>query len=224
MTAALPATATMVADTGERRAARPATRLRLQGIDALRGFVMLVMLLDHLRETWFLHVPVPDPVDARVILPALYLGRLAASLCAPVFVVLTGLSAYLFSTRHTLAETRAFLVKRGLVLMALDVFYLSELYWGVASPTIWLQVMWCIGVCMIVLAALIGLPRRVLLAVGLGIVCGHNLLDSIHLRAGDPLFPLWAMLHQRDVIALPFGLVAKTTYPVLPWIGIILLG
>ncbi|WP_295562963.1 heparan-alpha-glucosaminide N-acetyltransferase domain-containing protein [uncultured Sphingomonas sp.] len=224
MTAALPATATMVADTGERRAARPATRLRLQGIDALRGFVMLVMLLDHLRETWFLHVAVPDPVDARVILPALYLGRLAASLCAPVFVVLTGLSAYLFSTRHTLAETRAFLVKRGLVLMALDVFYLSELYWGVASPTIWLQVMWCIGVCMIVLAALIGLPRRVLLAVGLGIVCGHNLLDAIHLRAGDPLFPLWAMLHQRDVIALPFGLVAKTTYPVLPWIGVILLG
>ncbi|GEM72806.1 hypothetical protein SAQ01S_25720 [Sphingomonas aquatilis NBRC 16722] len=78
--------------------------------------------------------------------------------------------------------------------------------------------------CMIVLAALIGLPRRVLLAVGLGIVCGHNLLDPIHLRAGDPLFPLWAMLHQRDVIALPFGLVAKTTYPVLPWIGVILLG
>lgn len=221
MTAALPATATMMSTPVRTRAA---TRPRLQSIDALRGFVMVLMLLDHLRETWFLHVAVPDPVDARTILPALYLARLAASLCAPVFIVLTGLSAYLFSTRHTLAETRAFLVKRGLVLMALEVLYLSELYWGVANPTVWLQVIWCIGVCMIVLAALIGVPRRVLLAAGLAIVCGHNLLDPIRLQPGDPLFPLWAMLHQRDVIALPLGLVAKTTYPVLPWIGVILLG
>jgi uncharacterized membrane protein len=75
-----------------------------------------------------------------------------------------------------------------------------------------------------VLAALIGLPRPLLLAVGLGIVCGHNLLDSIQLQPGDPFFAPWTMLHQRDVIALPFGLVAKTTYPVLPWIGVILLG
>ncbi|MEN3214010.1 heparan-alpha-glucosaminide N-acetyltransferase domain-containing protein [Methylorubrum populi] len=197
---------------------------RIGSIDALRGLVMVLMLLDHLRETWFLHVPVADPVDARTALPALYLARLAVSLCAPIFVVLTGVAAYLFGTRHTLAETRAYLVKRGLVLMALEVFYLSELYWGVASPTLWLQVIWCIGVCMIVLAALIGLPRPVLVAVGLLIVCGHNLLDPIQLQPDQPLFPVWAMLHQRDAIALPFGLVAKTTYPVLPWIGVIVLG
>ncbi len=202
----------------------PAKVARIGSIDALRGLVMVLMLLDHLRETWFLHVPVADPVDARTALPALYLARLAVSLCAPIFVALTGVAAYLFSTRHTLAETRAYLVKRGLVLMALEVFYLSELYWGVASPTLWLQVIWCIGVCMIVLAALIGLPRPVLVAVGVLIVCGHNLLDPIQLQPDQPLFPLWAMLHQRDAIALPFGLVAKTTYPVLPWIGVIVLG
>ncbi|WP_345821627.1 heparan-alpha-glucosaminide N-acetyltransferase domain-containing protein [Methylobacterium fujisawaense] len=197
---------------------------RIASIDALRGLVMVLMLLDHLRETWFLHVPVADPMDARTALPALYLARLAVSLCAPIFIVLTGVAAYLFSTRHTLAETRTYLVKRGLVLMALEVFYLSELYWGVASPTLWLQVIWCIGVCMIVLAVLIGLPRSVLLAVGMLLVCWHNLLDSIQLRPDDPFFAVWAMLHQRDVIALPFGLVAKTTYPVLPWIGVIALG
>lgn len=197
---------------------------RIASIDALRGLVMVLMLLDHLRETWFLHVPVADPMDARTALPALYLARLAVSLCAPIFIVLTGVAAYLFGTRHTLAETRAYLVKRGLVLMALEVFYLSELYWGVASPTLWLQVIWCIGVCMIVLAAMIGLPRSFLIAVGMLLVCGHNLLDPIHLRPDDPFFAVWTMLHQRDVIALPFGLVAKTTYPVLPWIGVILLG
>jgi len=197
---------------------------RIASIDALRGLVMVLMLLDHLRETWFLHVPVADPIDARTSLPALYLARLAVSLCAPIFIVLTGVAAYMFSTRHTLAETRAYLVKRGLSLMALEVFYLSELYWGVASPTLWLQVIWCIGVCMIVLAALIGLPRSVLFAVGMLLVCGHNLIDPIQLRPDDPFFAVWAMLHQRDVIALPFGLVAKTTYPVLPWIGVIALG
>lgn len=197
---------------------------RIVSIDALRGLVMVLMLLDHLRETWFLHVLVADPIDARTALPALYLARLAVSLCAPIFIALTGVAAYLFGTRHTLAETRTYLVKRGLVLMAFEILYLSELYWGVASPTLWLQVIWCIGVCMIVLAALIGLPRFVLLAVGLVIVCGHNLLDPIQLRPDQPLFPVWAILHERDVIALPLGLAAKTTYPVLPWIGVIVLG
>lgn len=203
----------------------PARRgVRLQSIDALRGLVMVLMLLDHLRETWFLHVPVADPIDATTALPGMYWARLLVSLCAPIFVALTGVSAYLFSTRHTLAETRTYLVKRGLVLMALEVFFLSELYWGIAAPTFWLQVIWCIGVCMIVLAMVMGLPRRLLLAAGLLIVCGHNLLDGITLGPDDPFFVLWAMLHQRDVIALPFGFVAKTTYPVLPWIGVILLG
>ncbi|KHL52676.1 membrane protein, partial [Xanthomonas cannabis pv. cannabis] len=111
-------------------AARPGTG-RLQSIDALRGVVMALMLLDHLRETWFLHVPVADPIDAASALPGLYYARLAASLCAPVIVALTGVSAYLFGTKHTLAETRLFLIKRGLVLMALEVLFLSELYWGV---------------------------------------------------------------------------------------------
>jgi len=197
---------------------------RLKSIDALRGLVMVIMLLDHLRETWFLHVPVADPIDANTALPALYWARILASLCAPIFIALTGISAYLYSTKHTLAETRVYLVKRGLVLMALEVFFLSELYWGIAAPTFWLQVIWCIGVCMIVLAMLISLPRSVMLAGGLIIVCGHNLLDLITLEPGHPLFTLWAMLHQRDVIELPFGFVAKTTYPVLPWIGVIVLG
>ncbi|MCJ2045274.1 heparan-alpha-glucosaminide N-acetyltransferase domain-containing protein [Methylobacterium sp. J-078] len=208
----------------EASASAPAVSGRIASIDALRGLVMVLMLLDHLRETWFLHVPVADPVDARTTLPAVALARLAVSLCAPIFIALTGVAAYLFGTRHSLAETRAYLLKRGLVLMALEVLYLSELYWGVASPTLWLQVIWCIGVCIIVLAALIGLPRPVLFAVGLLIVCGHNLLDPIHLQPDQPFFPVWAMLHQRDVIALPFWLIAKTTYPVLPWIGVIVLG
>jgi uncharacterized membrane protein len=210
---------------GAKPADATAAQRRLQSIDALRGLVMVLMLLDHLRETWFLHVTVADPIDARTALPALFVARLAASLCAPVFVALTGIAGFLYGSRHTLAETRGYLIKRGLVLMALEVLFLSELYWGVAAvPTLWLQVIWCIGVCMIVLAGLIGLPLPVLLIGGIVIVGGHNLLDVVHLTPDHPLFAPWAMLHQRDVIALPLGLIAKTTYPVLPWIGVIALG
>jgi uncharacterized membrane protein len=202
----------------------PLVKTRLQNIDALRGFVMVIMLLDHLRETWFVYVPVADPVDARTVMPALFFARLAASLCAPIFVGLTGLGIYLYRQTHTLQETTSYLVKRGLLLMALDVFYLSELYWGITTPTVWLQVIWCIGVCMLALAALMRLPHKVLIALGLVIVFGHNLLDPIRLVPGQPLFPLWAGLHQRDAIVLPIGLTIKTTYPVLAWIGVILLG
>ena len=203
----------------------PVARTRLENIDALRGFVMVLMLLDHLRETWFIHVPVSDPVDARLILPAIGFARFAVSFCAPIFVALTGLGVYLFSINHTVQETTSYLLKRGALLMAIEVFFLSPLYWGVVpQPTFWLQVIWCIGLCMIALSVLMRLPRPALIAFGLVLVCFHNLLDPIRLAQGDTLFPLWAMLHQRDTFALPFGFVAKTTYPILPWLGVISLG
>ncbi len=210
---------------GDTQTARKSPGRRVASIDALRGLVMVLMLLDHLRETWIVLVPMPDPVDARTVLPALAIARFAASFCAPVFVALTGLAAYLFARSHTPGETAGFLVKRGLLLMAIDVVYLSPLYWGVVpQPTFWLQVIWCLGLCMILLAGLIRLPRSAHIALGLVLVCGHNLLDPIRLQQGDTLFPLWALVHQRDVIALPFGFIAKTTYPILPWLGVMLLG
>lgn len=205
--------------------ATPVARSRLENIDALRGFVMVLMLLDHLRETWFVYYAVTDPINAQTILPAIGFARFAVSFCAPIFVALTGLGVYLFSINHTVEETSAYLLKRGLLLMAIELLYLSPLYWGVVpQPTFWLQVIWCIGICMIALAALMRLPRPALIALGLILVCFHNLLDPIRLTQDDALFPLWAGLHQRDTIALPFGFVAKTTYPILPWLGVISLG
>ncbi|MFB0874680.1 MULTISPECIES: DUF1624 domain-containing protein [unclassified Sphingobium] len=198
---------------------------RLQNIDALRGFVMVLMLLDHLRETFYIHIPVTDPIDATTILPAMGFARFAVSFCAPIFVALTGLGVYLFSIHHTAQETTAYLLKRGLLLMALELFPLSLFYWGIVpQPTLWMQVIWCIGLCMIILAALRHLPRPALIGLGLALVCLHNLLDPIRLTPDDRFFPLWAMLHQRDTFPLAFGLVAKTTYPILPWVGVILLG
>ena len=142
--------------------AKVVARTRLQSIDALRGLVMVIMLLDHVRENWFLWKPVSDPVDALTTDPGLFFTRLPTSLCAPIFIALTGLAAYLFSTSHTREETAAFLVKRGVFLMLVDVTLITLAWTVKMPPTIWLQVIWCIGICMIALAAMIRLPRRAL--------------------------------------------------------------
>ena len=204
--------------------ARVAATTRLQSIDALRGFVMVIMLLDHVRETFFLHLQVGDPVDARTVMPALFFTRTLCAICAPVFVALTGLSAWLYGQKHSRAELSAFLLRRGAFLLFLEVSFVS-FAWSAKFPpqTIWLQVIWAIGVSMICLAGAVHLSRQVIVALGLAIVCGHNLLDGIVLAPGNPFFVPWAMLHQRAAFDIA-GITFKTTYPVLPWIGVILLG
>jgi uncharacterized membrane protein len=206
----------------------PASRPRLIAIDALRGLVMGFMLVDHVRETFFLHLQVSDPVDAHTVDPGLFFTRLLSTFCAPVFVALTGLSAWLYGQSHSKGEVSEFLVKRGLFLLALEVSVIAYAWVTQANsfppPTIWLQVMWAIGVSMLCLAVLIYLPRGVLLALGLGIVGLHNLFDPLHLAEGEAGFVPWALLHQRALIHATEWLTIKTTYPVLPWIGVIALG
>ena len=205
-----------------------AARTRLLAIDALRGLVMIFMLVDHVRETWFLHLQVTDPVDAHTTDPGLFFTRLLSTFCAPTFVALTGLSAWLYGQSHSKGEVSSFLFKRGLFLIFLELTVVG-FAWATQPiefppSTFWLQVIWTIGFSMISLAVLLHLPRAAQFALGLAIVCLHNLLDPIRLAPGDTGYALWAVLHQRALIDLGGGLAAKTTYPVLPWIGVILLG
>lgn len=203
-------------------------RTRLVAIDALRGLVMLFMLVDHVRETFFLHLQVSDPVDANTTDPGLFFTRLLSTFCAPTFVALTGLSAWLYGQSHTKAEVSEFLLKRGLFLLFLELTVVG-FAWPTQPlifppPNFWLQVIWAIGISMIALSALIHLPRIAQFAVGLAVVCLHNLLDPIQLTPESPWYGIWALIHQRAVIEVGGGMIAKTTYPVLPWIGVILLG
>lgn len=97
----------------------PASRLR--SIDALRGLIILFMLLDHVRETFFMHHQVIDPMDVTTTAPELFFSRTLAHLCAPLFVLLTGLSAFLYGEKHQgKTDVAAFLLKRGLFLIALE--------------------------------------------------------------------------------------------------------
>jgi len=201
---------------------------RIGSIDALRGIVMLFMLLDHTRETFYLWMPVSDPVNAATTSPALFFTRLTSTFCAPTFVALTGLSAFLYGQTHTKSEVTKFLFTRGLFLMLLEVTIVA-FAWP-TQPLIlppqnfWLQVIWAIGLSMIALSVLIYLPRWGQVALGVAIICLHNFLDPIVLTPDSPWYPLWAGVHQRDVIELSDLTMIKTTYPVLPWIGLILLG
>ena len=202
-------------------------RTRLIAIDALRGLVMLFMLVDHVRETFFLHLQVTDPVDANTTDPGLFFTRLLSTFCAPTFVALTGLSAWLYGQSHSKGQVSEFLLKRGLFLIFLEMTVVGYA-WPTQAPAfpptaIWLQVIWAIGISMVALAALLHLPRAAQFGVGLAIVCLHNLLDPIRLTADEPGYVAWAILHQRSLIEFG-GAAIKTTYPVLPWIGVILLG
>ncbi|MNQ66350.1 hypothetical protein D3C85_808410 [compost metagenome] len=199
---------------------------RIQSIDALRGLVMLLMLVDHAREFFFIHAQVSDPMDVTATSPALFFTRLTAHLCAPIFVALTGLSAWLYASRKGGAPAAsAFLFKRGLFLIVLELTLVSFAWTFSLTPTtIFLQVIWVIGLSMIALAVLVHLPRGLLIAVGLAIMLGHNLLDPITVAEGAPGHAVWAVLHDRGYIDLPWGGQARTSYPLLPWIGVIALG
>jgi uncharacterized membrane protein len=202
------------------------TTPRLVSIDAVRGLVMVVMALDHVRD--FVHAGAMSfsPEDLTRTTPLLFLTRWITHVCAPAFVFLAGLAVYRKLRRDGLRwRLSAFLVSRGLWLIVAEVVLLRfALNFRLFGPDpILLLVLWAVGVSMIVLAALIHLPPRLVGAVGLVIIALHNRLDPVSAQDLGTLAPLWTVLHQQGVIPLA-GQVAVVGYPVLPWIGLLAVG
>lgn len=198
---------------------------RLQAIDALRGLVILIMMLDHVRETFYLHHQVTDPMLIPDTEGFLFFSRTLAHLCAPIFVVLTGLSAYLYQAKYnSLAMTRQFLLKRGLFLIFLELVIINFAWTGQLPPDIiYLQVIWAIGLSMVALSLLIGFSKKWLWVISLIIIFGHNLLEHVSFSQTPVLQNLWLILYERGWIELG-EIRLRTSYPVLPWIGVITLG
>ena len=197
---------------------------RIKSIDALRGFVMVIMLIDHVRETFFLHLQVSDPVDVLLTSPNLFYTRFITAICAPVFIWLTGLSAWLYMQKKSKIETSKFLFKRGFFLVILEITIVNFLWSGKYPPEMFfLQVIWCIGLCMIFLSIIIYLRSWLIFFIGLILVCGHNLLMGFKIDQESIFYIPWAILYQREII--DFGnITIRTSYPILPWVGVILLG
>lgn len=199
---------------------------RIAAIDVMRGLVIIIMMLDHVRERFFMHTPVGDPIDVNNVGTDLYFTRLLTHLCAPVFIFLTGLSAWLYS-HHASGSYRnptGFLFKRGLFLVLIEVTLIYLVWFDTLPHTIYLQVIWAIGVCMIALSVLCHLNYWVIGALGFLIVFGHNALTPIDFAPDEFGYGLWAILHDQNNIAEVGGITIRASYPVLPWIGVILLG
>lgn len=227
------ATAIAAPDAARSLAAPTAARAhRLENIDLLRGLVIVIMALDHVRD-FFLAGTMQDPMADPNVPPAVFLTRWITHFCAPVFVLLAGTSAGLMAARKTPAELGRFLLTRGLWLVAIEWFVISTLFTFAPGGSaefggltlVPLQVIWAIGASMIVLGALQFLGRAACLALGLAIVLGHNALDAwwpVH-SMQDAGVPLWVGLHsQMSFTVGPF--LCIVAYPVLPWIGVMLVG
>ena len=185
---------------------------------------MLLMLVDHAREFFYYHAQVSDPVHIATTPADLFFTRLSAHLCAPVFVALTGLAAWLYQSKNGKSAASEFLLKRGFFLIILELTVINFGWSFSFTPsTIFLQVIWAIGLSMICLSGILWLPRNMMLALGLLIIFGHNLLDPIAFDTGFA-HNIWAIIHDRGYLELFETLKIRTSYPVLPWIGVITLG
>src|SRR5581483_538518 len=201
----------------------PARAPRLQSIDAYRGFIMIIMAIDHVRDYVNREAMSFLPNDLTQTTPALFFTRWITHLCAPGFIFCAGLGAYLWMQRghHTRPELSRFLLTRGLWLVFCEVVLIRPILFfqcGWHGEAVVMLVFWSIGLSMIGLAALVHLPPRVLAAVSIGIIALHNLLDPITAEKLGRLGWLWTILHQRG--AFPFaGTTIVVGYPVLPWLG-----
>lgn len=196
---------------------------RLRSIDLLRGLVIMLMALDHTRD--FFHINALDfqPEDPARTYPLLFLTRLVTHLCAPSFVLLAGVSAFLRGSReHDLKSLSWFLFSRGawLVLLELTVIGFG---WDFTLSEAFLQVIWAIGAGMMALAALVWLGPRAVLIIGVLIIAGHDLLDPIRAASLGAAAPLWGLIHEAGFFRFA-GHDTFVAYPALPWIGIMALG
>ena len=196
---------------------------RLSSIDFLRGLMIVLMTIDHVRDMFHsVEIGQYIPTDAGVFL---YATRWITHLCAPTFVFLAGLSVFLKEKRYNapLNEVRIFLIKRGLFFVVLE-FTLISFLWNQIFPaniySLNAQVIWAIGMSMIFLAAIKSLHPIWILLIGLLLVFGHNLLDQFHSTNSA----LWNLLHVRTTMTLTESLQITSFYPLMPWFGIISLG
>ncbi len=198
---------------------------RIASIDVMRGIVMVIMALDHARDFFHADAFVYDPLDLQRTTPFLFFTRFITHFCAPTFVLLAGTAVRISEQRKSKREMSWFLFTRGLWLVILEVTVVRfSMFFNLYYDVIVFQVIWAIGFSMILLAAIIRLPFKAILALGVAITLGHDLLHAITLPADDPMLVAWTFIHQFSFLQLTPGVSAFVPYPFLPWLGILLLG
>lgn len=199
---------------------------RIESIDFLRGLVMIIMALDHVRMYFALGTWYAEPTNLATTTPLLFFTRWITHFCAPVFVFLAGTSAFLYGMKKaSVKETARFLFTRGLWLIFVEIVIVNFAWtFDITYSFMILQVIWAIGLSMIVLSGLVFLPGRLIFNTGLILVFGHNLLDSITVQGSTAQDVIWHVLHQPGTIFMDSTRFVNVVYPVLPWFGLMALG
>jgi uncharacterized membrane protein len=194
---------------------------RLASLDTLRGLLMLLMAIDHVRD-YFSNVTI-EPEDPLHSWPALFATRWITHLCAPGFILLAGASIYLQRRRKSPAQLTRILLLRGLWLIFVEIFVVT-FGWLYGFGTPFLQVIWAIGLCMMVMAALQWLPISIIAGFGAITVLGHDLFDRVRPQSLGLWANAWRIIHSRGPLVFHGHRVALVVYPIVPWIGVMALG
>ncbi len=199
---------------------------RLSSIDTLRGMVMVIMALDHVRDFFHASALSFSPTDLTRTTPVLFFTRWITHFCMPVFMFAAGMGAFLYGKRvHSRGQLSRFLSTRGVwfIVLELTVMRLAYDFSFSLRFQFLLLILWIFGVCMIVMAALVHLPVRWLAVLSLAVILLHNCLDGIQSsRFGSGAWA-WDLLHQPA--AFPFaGETFLAPYPIVPWVAVMAAG
>ncbi len=197
---------------------------RIVALDVLRGAIMLIMALDHVRE--YLTNARFDVTDLSRTTPALFLTRWITHFCAPNFVFFAGAAAFLHGVRiDSRPALSRYLLTRGLWLVFLEVTVV-RLGWlfNIDYRITIFQVIWVIGVSMVVLSGLVLLPRWAVLVFALAMIAGHDFFNEIKAKDLASWGNFWRLLHEQDAIQLGGGRILFVAYPLIPWVGVMAAG
>ena len=210
------------------RTAFPAIKLRVTSIDFLRGLVMVIMALDHVRDYFHVEAMTDDPTNLATTTPFLFFTRWITHFCAPTFLFLSGAAAFLSGQRRTKKDLSIFLLTRGFWLVLLEATIITFGWrFDPAYHMIIFQVIWAIGISMIILSAVIWLPLPVMMCIGFAILLGHNLLDKPESDFKSQVNLFWRIAHTPGGnFLLPMGENRSMLffYGFLSWTGIMILG
>ncbi len=198
---------------------------RIASVDALRGLVMVIMALDHVRE-YFHSGPLHfQPEDLQHTTVLVFLTRWVTHICAPVFMFTAGIGAFFWLRRgHTKYELSRFLWTRGFWLVGLELTVVRlALSFSLFSGDVILEVIWALGCSMIALGFLIWLPMRVLAVLSILVIGLHNLADPVSAERFGRFAWVWNVLHQQGTFKIG-GASVVTAYPLVPWIAVMALG
>ncbi len=209
------------------------TKKRIESIDVMRGIVMVIMALDHTRD--FFTTTRFNPTDLTQASTALFITRFITHYCAATFVFLAGTGAFLSLSRgKTKGEAARFLLSRGIWLIILEVTLIN---WGFSMnhgtwqfqmdySFVFFQVIWVIGICMVILAGLIYLQVEAICIIGLILILGHNAFDSVAPKSlGETGGAFWQFFHVQSMFNYAHGTRhIFILYPIIPWVGVMAVG